>query len=242
MQGNHKSNQLKGSFQFKQFTIEPGEAGMPVSTDGVLLGAWAQLGENFHLLDIGTGTGLLALMCAQRQPDLTIEAIDIEETAIKSATRNIVSSPWKSRIQIKHSDLVAFTPRKKFDLIICNPPYFNSGETSKRESRAIARHTETLNHLSLLQHSKKLLCHHGKASFILPIDEGKLFIQHAKQEHWHLSRLCEVKPTERKPVHRLLIELSLEPSQCEYSNLTIRHGDEYSQQFIALTKEFYLKM
>ncbi|CAH0538798.1 tRNA1(Val) (adenine(37)-N6)-methyltransferase [Vibrio marisflavi CECT 7928] len=215
---------------------------MPVSTDGVLLGAWVNLLDSSNLIDIGTGTGLLSLMCAQRNEDIQILALDIEATAIQSARSNIENSSWKKQIQVQHGDILQFLPERTFDTIVCNPPYFNSGETAQDVSRAIARHTSSLGHLALIRHCKKILSSHGKANFILPIDEGRQFILLAEQEQWHVSRLCEVRPTEKKPVHRLLIELSLEPTRCEKSKLTIRNGNEYSQAFIDLTKEFYLKM
>lgn len=229
-------------FQFKQFSIEISQAGMPVSTDGVLLGAWAHLVDKGRLLDIGTGTGLLALMCAQRQHDIDIIAIDVEPTAYSAATHNVTRSPWHNRIQVLQQDFVTFLPKQMFDRIICNPPYFNTGVSSNNLQRASARHTSKLSHQDLIHHCKKVLSKHGRASFILPTEEGKQCIQLAENEGWYLSRLCEVKPNENKPVHRLMFELSVQPNECQHQHLTIRDKHGYSEDFVALTKDFYLKM
>lgn len=238
---NNKIHKTKG-FSFKQFSIEGGECGMPVSTDGVLLGAWCHLRNAAHILDIGTGTGLLALMCAQRQANATIWALDIEESAAVTAQINAANSPWAERIHIELGDINAVTYPVPFDVIVCNPPYFNSGEQSKTQQRATARHTDSLSHLALLTRCKALISAQGRASFILPVVEGEAFIQLAQQQGWSLSRLCRVKPTEQKAENRLLIELSLQACQTEYQQLTIRDTQGYSDDFIALTKDFYLKM
>ncbi|CAM4130357.1 tRNA1(Val) (adenine(37)-N6)-methyltransferase [Vibrio neonatus] len=234
-------------FQFKQFTIWGGHSGMPVSTDGVLLGAWATLSGHHHLLDIGTGTGLLTLMCAQRQPNLTLTGIDIDPHAIEAAQTNFSASPWADRITLQRHDVIAFSRDNlaKFDGIICNPPYFNSGEQSALASRATARHTATLSHPELLRCCGELLQDEGRASFILPSLEAEQFIEHAVAQQWQLTRLCKVKTTARKNHSRYLFELQLKGSEhtkTEQSELIIHQNEQYSAQFIALTQSFYLKM
>jgi len=229
-------------FDFKQFRIYGGHSGMPVSTDGVLLGAWAEISEAKQLLDIGTGTGLLSLMCAQRYLELSIEAIDIDDQAIKAAQVNFSRSPWPSRLTLHHGSVLEYTFTNKFDRIICNPPYFNSGEQANNPSRATARHTDSLTHSDLLDRCDQLLNNNGKANFVLPQVEGEQFIQLAQEQGWYLSRLCQVKPTERKQVTRLLIELQKKPTETLSESLTIHSDDGYSADFIALTKDFYLKM
>ncbi len=153
-----KSSTLKTkSFKFKQFSIEGGQSGMPVSTDGVLLGAWSFDHRPANILDIGTGTGLLALMCAQRFPHSQIEAIDIDEYAYMAASANVKASPWRDQITVRQLDILESKFDQCFEGIICNPPYFNSGEHSQHSQRATARHTHTLNHESLIQGQKKVL-------------------------------------------------------------------------------------
>ncbi len=237
-----KSNIETKGFTFKQFTIYAGNSGMPVSTDGVLLGAWAQAPEDGNLLDIGTGTGLLALMCAQRYSRLSIDAVEIETAALSIARKNFAASPWSQRLHLQQGDILALTFAQRFDAIICNPPYFNSGQTSEKIPRATARHTLTLDHQSLLWRCHALLKPDGKASFILPLTEGEQFIELAHQCGLHLTRCCRVKPSDKKPCHRLLLELSHSQAACQYEELVIQNSAGYTAQFITLTKNFYLKM
>ncbi|WP_394150817.1 tRNA1(Val) (adenine(37)-N6)-methyltransferase [Vibrio maritimus] len=230
-------------FQFKQFSIHDGNSGMPVSTDGVLLGAWARFHSSDTLLDIGTGTGLLTLMLAQRFIDAAITAVDIDETAIVDATYNIRQSPWQKRITVLHSDILAQPFEHTFDGIICNPPYFNSGETAKNSQRATARHTHSLSHEHLLDRCDKLLSKEGSASFVLPKVEGEQFISLAKHKGWHLNRICYVQATINKPCNRLLFTLTKRSEACDEERLIIHSASGgYSEDFIALTKDFYLKM
>ena len=238
---SNKNNQTKG-FRFKQFTIDGGQCGMPVSTDGVLLGAWADINNARRILDIGTGTGLLALMCAQRNLDAEIYAVDIEQTAAISAQLNVANSDWAKRIMIEQADITSVGYPDKFDAIICNPPYFNNGEQAKLQSRATARHTDTLSHQNLLERCQSLLNHYGKASFVLPVVEGEHFIQLAERLGFSLTRLCRVRPTPTKATNRLLIELSLISGDREDQQLIIRDKLGYTEAFIVLTKDYYLKM
>ncbi|EGA67339.1 tRNA1(Val) (adenine(37)-N6)-methyltransferase [Vibrio brasiliensis] len=230
------------SFEFKQFKIEGGYSGMPVSTDGVMLGAWIDLAGYKSLLDIGTGTGLLALMCAQRSHLLNIEAIDIEQNAIEAAQANFDASAWSDRLTLHHADVLKHPFKHSFEAIICNPPYFNSGEQAANSSRAVARHTSTLEHSRLLKRCWSLLSDNGCASFVLPIVEGEQFIDIAKTQGWQLKRHCSIQPTPNKPVSRILFELSKQPVTTHFEQLTIHQDNGYSAEFIDLTKDFYLKM
>ncbi|MBD1572798.1 tRNA1(Val) (adenine(37)-N6)-methyltransferase [Vibrio sp. S17_S38] len=235
------TNKMK-SFTFKQFSISRGHSGMAVSTDGVLLGAWAQLQNEHQILDIGTGTGLLALMCAQRSSQSQIHAIDIDEGATQAAQHNVTQSPWADRIQVQQGNITEAKFEKSFDRIICNPPYFTSGELALDHARAQARHTITLSHQALLTACKRNLTKKGKASFILPKVEGTAFIELALSQYWFLSRLCHVHTTSKKASYRLLLELTLIPTEIESSELVIHQDNQYSEAFITLTQAFYLKM
>ncbi|CAM2777718.1 tRNA1(Val) (adenine(37)-N6)-methyltransferase [Vibrio neptunius] len=238
-----KKNQLKTKdFSFKQFKIAGGHSGMPVSTDGVLLGAWCDIKQANTILDIGTGTGLLALMCAQRNPDSVIDAIDIDQHALLAAKENFASSPWLSRLTLLEGDVLNFPFVTSYDAIVCNPPYFNSGEHAQNQQRATARHTLTLSHEALLRQCFKLLSSDGRAWFVLPEAEGRMFISLAETLGWHLVGLCEVQPTAKKPVSRLLIQLGQHASNAKTERLIIQQDNGYSDEFVALTKAFYLKM
>ena len=238
----------RAPFKFKQFAISAHDAGMAVSTDGVLLGAWNSLNGVESVLDIGTGTGLLALMTAQRNPHASIVAIDVEPSAIQAATHNIEISPWAQRIELYQQDVTALTlpalslPNAGADCIICNPPYFDAGESSKNAARASARHTVTLSHTRLAKACQRLLNEGGHASFILPHSEGLRFIDNLKDTGMSLSRITYVKTTPTKPVSRLLIECTKQDAKTYESQLVIQKNGHYSDAFIDLTRAFYLKM
>ncbi|MGF1738201.1 tRNA1(Val) (adenine(37)-N6)-methyltransferase [Photobacterium satsumensis] len=234
-------------FTFKQFHVNDHGCGMPVSTDGVLLGAWAALPRTGPILDIGTGSGLLALMAAQRTTgqDNPITAIEIDSGAAVAAQRNFTDSPWAERISMAHQTVQAWAcqqPSGSVDAIVCNPPYFNHGEQADCQARAAARHTDTLPHHELLAAIRQLLSPAGSASLILPVYEGEQLIKAARAHQLYCQRLCTVKTTERKDPSRLLIALGLSPSPCQTEQLVIHQDGQYSEGFIALTRAFYLKM
>ncbi|WP_231897915.1 tRNA1(Val) (adenine(37)-N6)-methyltransferase [Vibrio tapetis] len=237
-----KKTAITKDFNFKQFSIYGGMSGMPVSTDGILLGAWSTIEKSENILDIGTGTGLLSLMCAQRNQQAKITAIELDDHAYEAATHNFSHSPWQERLCLKHQNILTWQPEVTFDHIICNPPYFNHGEQARLQQRAAARHTDTLPHDKLLLKAWGLLSVEGRASFILPKMEGDQFIQLATSQGWSLTRYCEVKTSTRKPVSRLLFELSKKPSETLINELVIHTKEQYSDDFISLTHDFYLKM
>ncbi|QIL85012.1 methyltransferase [Vibrio sp. HDW18] len=238
-----KTNKLiNKSFQFKQFSIQEGQCGMPVSTDGVLLGSWAFSTPPATILDIGCGTGLLSLMCAQRFSLAVITAIDIEASAYQATELNRKNSPWAARITSQQADILDWQPLTRFAAIICNPPYFTSGASAQQPVRATARHTLGLSHPALIARLPQLLTSDGVASFILPKSEGEQFIALAQQAGLYLGRYCQVQATASKPVHRLLFELHRSPFISQATELVIQQHGAYSEPFCQLTRDFYLKM
>lgn len=240
-------------FTFKQFHINAFDCGMPVSTDGILLGAWADIQESRHILDIGSGSGLLSIMCAQRNAIAEITGVEIESNAFQATSKNYNKSPWKQRLHSIHIDIKDFveqsiTEGTRFESIICNPPYFNDGEQAHDKQRAIARHTSTLSHSDLLKYCELLLEDNGKAHLVLPKKEGEAFIKLLSEPRYNnqlkLMRLTDVKTTFNKPVSRILIELIKQKAQPEIKReqIIIHNEDTYSAEFIRLTKDFYLKM
>ncbi|WP_024610018.1 methyltransferase [Pseudoalteromonas sp. TB64] len=229
-------------FAFKQFKVEHERCAMKVSTDGILLGAWANLSNTKSLLDIGTGTGLLALMCKQRNPELAITAVEIDKSAYAQALQNVASSPWPN-INIKHQTIQSFSSDILFDVVISNPPYFNHSLKGNNAARNTARHTDGLSFEELINAFKRLSHNKSRFSLILPSVEGVLFIELASQNGLYLNTHCQVKATPNKDVSRSLMTFSYIDGDFSESTLCIREIDNsYSVDYTALCKAFYLKM
>ena len=237
----------KKPFLFKQFRIFHDECAMKVGTDGVLIGAWTDVIDAKSVLDIGTGTGLIAIMMAQKNSIANIDAIDIDNDAYHQALKNVDFCPWKDRISIYHKSIQDFIDEKsatKYNAIVCNPPFFNAGTASKVSNRQIARHTNTLSYDDLIDAVCELLAKDGKFSLILPRLEGIEFQEIAKTKGLYLARLTEVQSKKEKPVERLLMEFQREEKQMVKSQLIIQYEsrNDWTPDYIALTKAFYLKM
>ena len=232
----------KVMFQFKQFTIEQELCAMKVGTDGVLLGAWAQGGR--RVLDVGTGTGIIALMLAQRYPEAQVVAIDIDEGAVRQARQNVAQSPFSGRVEVLRKSVQEFDGVNGFygrdgfygyDAIISNPPFFIDSLAAPDEQRNVARHTQTLTYTELMQTAWRLLSDEGELSVVVPFDYRKRMEDEAIFVGFFPCRVCAVKTTERKPAKRYLLSFKKHPCRCEQEQLTI--GSEMYQK---LTKEFYL--
>lgn len=233
-------------FEFKQFRIDQDGSAMKVGTDGVLLGAWADISEANTILDIGTGTGLIAMMAAQRTNEKTvIDAVEIEESSYQQALSNFANCPWASRINAYHSSFQDFCQSQgaKYDAIVSNPPYFLNGLNAKEESRTKARHADHLPFEELIAGSIKLLSEKGTLSVVLPVEEGELFIRLARLSGFCLKRKVSVLPNPGKPAKRYLLEFSVQTCDLQISDLRVENGQRhvYSPEYIALTKDFYLK-
>lgn len=229
-------------FTFKQFKVEHDQCAMKVSTDGILLGAWVKLNGAKSLLDIGTGTGLLALMCKQREPILNITAVEVDEAAYKQAQQNIAKSPWPT-ITLAHTSIQAFKQSTSFDVVISNPPYFNNSLKGDNDARNTARHTDGLSFNELIDAYMRLSHEHSCFNVILPSTEAGLFIELAKQNGLYLNAHCQVKATPSKVFSRSLMRFSTLKTVPEQSQLCIRdEQNNYSHEYIALCKAFYLKM
>ena len=218
-------------FQFKQFTICQDWCAMKVGTDGVLLGAWANGGK--RILDAGTGTGIIALMMAQRYPNAVVTAIDIDEGAVKQAQQNVAQSPFAQQITVLHNTLQEH--QGEYDAIISNPPFFIDSLAAPDEQRNVARHTQTLTYTELMQAAWRLLSDEGELSVVVPFDYRKRMEDEAIFVGFFPSKVCAVKTTERKPAKRYLLSFKKHPCRCEQEQLTI--GSERYQE---LTKDFYL--
>ncbi|MFS1424501.1 tRNA1(Val) (adenine(37)-N6)-methyltransferase [Shewanella sp. 10N.286.48.B5] len=247
-------------FSFKQFHIDDSRCGMPVSTDGVMLGAWANIEHSRTILDIGAGSGLLTLMAAQRAHQqassaIKIVAVELDDLAAQDCLHNIANCPWAEMIEFHHGAIQDFSAQHLvqykaklsplFDSIICNPPYFDNGPQSKQQQRATARHTESLSFSELLKNIALLLAPNGAASLILPVESEARFTDALTQTSLAISKRVSISTVINKPARRLLLELKHQPNidTIEHSSLVISdNSGQYSQQMITLCREFYLKL
>ena len=232
-------------FTFKQFHIDHSKCAMKVGTDGTLIGAWASTpyGE-CTILDIGTGTGLIAIMAAQRAQQAQVIGIDIDSDCIEQALENVAASPWSDRISIIHKPLQEFTSSKGLDVIISNPPYFVDSLTSPDEKRTTARHTTTLSFNDLCDGVVRLLAPDGTFALILPPTEAERFLSDARGRLF-LKRRCDVWSTPDSGIKRVMMELQLQPPTelPEVEKLIIEDSGPmgYSAEYRQLTRDFYLK-
>ena len=235
-------------FHFKQFSIHHDRCAMKIGTDGVLLGAWTPLHAAKNILDIGTGTGVIAIMLAQRsQVNVVIDAIEIDQAAYDQAKENINNCKWSHQITALHSPLQNFSKShaEKYDLIVSNPPFFLQGSKPLIENRKQARHADTLSHDDLITHSKYMLKETGLLSIILPFEEGTNFIRAAKNLGLYCQHYVAVKPKINKPVERLLLSFSKsQPIEMIKEKLTIQYEqrNDYTPEYTMLTKDFYTIM
>lgn len=230
-------------FRFKQFTVFHDRCAMKVGTDGVLLGAWANITSAEAILDIGTGTGLVALMLAQRSPAL-IDAVEIDAAAWSQARENVLRSPWSDRIQVYHSslqDYVVSCPRR-YDLIVSNPPFFAKAYKAAELSRTLARHSDFLQPLDLLQGAQKLLTEQGKLVLIYPTEEAEIFVEKAELLGFYLQQKLSVKPKSKGVIKRILLELGQQKQPVQETQIALESARHiYTPEFIDLIKDFYLK-
>jgi len=237
---------LTKPFQFKQFTIQQDKTAMKVGTDGVLLGAWVKLQDEFNsILDVGSGTGLIALMLAQRSYAESIDAIELNEDAYEQTVENFENSNWGDRLFCYHASFQQFVEEIEdtYDLIISNPPFYTSTFKKLPSDRAMARHSESLSFTELLQGTSKLLSETGTCAFIIPFEEEENFIEIANQNNLYPNRITRVKGNERTEIKRTLLQLTKVETAIETNELIIeieRHN--YTPKYIDLVKEFYVKM
>lgn len=230
-------------FKFQKFTVYHDQCAMKVGTDGVLLGAWVDVSNATNGLDIGTGTGLISLMMAQRSSSLNIMAIDIDDSAIDQAKTNINQSPYHNRITTQKVPLQELPSDNKYDLIVSNPPFFNDSLKSSDNQRNLARHTDSLPLEDLLESASKLLTNRGKLSLIYPHEYKERLISLAPQYNLSISRLTDVYPTPTSPPKRILIELSRENLPTCENKLVIEESRHiYSADFKVLVEDFYLNV
>lgn len=234
-----------GYFQFKRFMVRQERCAMKVGTDGTLLGAWARGGQ--RILDIGTGTGLIALMMAQRCPEARLTAVDIDEDAVLQARENVAASSFADRISVLHADIRTanltggLSPCEAFDAIVVNPPYFNDSLTCPDDQRTTARHTSTLSYRELMEATVRLLADDGELSVVIPFDCKARLESEAALAGLSKCRECSIRTTPRKAPRRYLLAFRKHPAELEMTDGVLETmPGERSPWYHELTKEFYL--
>ncbi len=232
-------------FQFKQFAINDDRCAMKVGTDGILLGAWANSNTPTRILDIGTGTGLVAMMLAQRFSEAKVDAIEIDRAAYEQAMDNFRVGPFRDRLESIHGCVRAYNTGRRYSLIACNPPWFSDSLKPDTSARSMARHDDTLSSTDLIDVIRNLLADGGTYCTILPIREGKAFIHVANKAGLRCRRCCEVRPNNNKPPKRMLLEFVKNPTKvttvCESLVVETMRRHEYTPAYRALTRDFYLQ-
>lgn len=236
-------------FRFKKFTVNHSQSSMPVSMDSIILGAWTEVALEGEVLDVGTGCGLLALMCAQRMPDVRIKAIDIDELSIKEAAYNISISPWNNRIATELVDISAFVNSSRkdyFDLIISNPPFYHVGLKNPITARQMARHDSSLSPLSLIDYSAPLIKYDGRISLIAPTEREPEILRQARLNNLTLYRWCKIKHRNGLPFKRTLFEF-IKLKKTDFTGfiepdilIITDKGGKYSEEFKDLCRDFYI--
>lgn len=233
-------------FKFKQFTVVQDKCAMKIGTDGVLLGAWTSIKQQpFSILDIGSGTGVISLMLAQRCHAELIDAIEIDDDAYEQCIENFENSSWNDRLFCYHASLEEFVEEidDKYDLIVSNPPFYSDDYKSDNAQRDMARFQDALPFEHLIESVTQLLSEFGVFSAIIPFKEEEAFIGLAKDFGLFNNRLTRVKGNPNSEIKRSLLEFSFTKDKVETNELIIeteRH--QFTQDYINLTKDFYLKM
>lgn len=233
-------------FKFKQFTVNQDGCAMKIGTDAVFLGAWASLEHHPNsILDIGAGTGVLALMLAQRSNAEIIDAIEIDDSAYEQCVGNFENSSWSDSLFCYHASLDEFVDEidDKYDLIISNPPFYSDDFKTKNKQRDLARFNDTMPFKHLVESVSKLLSDKGRFSVIIPLKEEAHFTGLASVVKLFPNRILHVKGNPSSEIKRSLIEFSFKEQRVKTEELIIetsRH--QYTKEYINLTKNFYLKM
>lgn len=232
-------------FRFKQFTVWHDQCAMKVGTDGVLLGALASPKTGLRFLDVGTGSGLIAMMLAQRFPKARIDAIDIDEDAINQAKTNIDKSIFANRIEVSLRDFCEMrSSLTMYDLIVSNPPFYTENTSCPDRQRDIARHADSLPFATLARNASEMLSENGVFTVVIPTQNASDFIQECSYCGMFLSERTDIQTTPRKDVKRCILAFTKKCSNnSKISTLMMRteYGD-WSEEYKQLTKDFYLNL
>lgn len=240
-----KQDYRRGGFTFKQFFVAHDRCAMKVGTDGVLLGAWAPVINAKYALDIGSGSGLIALMLAQRNETLRVDAVELDALAAEQANDNFTGSQWSERLSVINQDIIEFSEKSenKYDLIVSNPPYFEPAVSCRDEKRDQARYTSTLTHEVLLECAKNCLSEAGIFCLVLPYDIGIKVEKIGIESGWFSAYHIDIKDKKETENHRVLLGLKRKECSTKNATLILKEGlkNEYTAEFQKLIRDFYLK-
>lgn len=230
-------------FQFKQFTVHQDRCAMKVSTDACIQGAWTPMHEPIAtVLDLGTGTGLLSLMLAQRHGQIQIDAIELDEQTAIQARENFIESPWGERIYTIHADGRTYPFTRLYDMVICNPPFFNNSLLGDNYQRNNVRHTLSLSYEDVFQIIQRALKPDGYASVLLPSAEHEVWRRIVEGGGWFFSNMLHVSPKPGMPHNRVVSVCTPKNTESQTRELQIYNADNTHTAFFAeLMKPFYLK-
>jgi len=236
-------------FQFKQFTVQQDRCAMKVCTDACLFGAFISTNQlvspddpsaSFPCLDIGTGTGLLSLMLAQKNPKALIDAVEIDAQAAAQATENFAASPWKDRLRCINTDILSFSPEKKYTFIFSNPPFFEDDLRSADARKNNAKHDTVLHLARLVQRAQELLSEKGVFAALLPGHRVDYFIEAAAEQGLALLQKVWVKQTDKHGHFRGIVFVGHRTANSSESVICIKNEETYSPEFVELLKDYYL--
>lgn len=229
-------------FQFKQFTIHQDRCALKVGTDGVVLGAWASVENAKRILDIGTGTGLLALMAAQRNAEAWIDAVEIDDASAVQAAENVTASPWADRVRVHRMDVRRLRASDPYDLILCNPPFY-AGEMDSPDARTgVAKHGGELTFAQLVEAVRTLLADDGRFACIIPLNREAELLELAESAWLGVERRCVLRYLEGRPPKRVLLELVRGGGIAVEEELTVEHAPgAFTEAYRTLLKDFMLK-
>ncbi|HRH71223.1 MAG TPA: methyltransferase [Flavobacteriales bacterium] len=232
----------KPSFRFKQFTIQQDRCALKVGTDGVLFGAWVNYRGAERILDIGTGTGVLALIAAQRAPNASVDAVEIDDASAEQAAGNAAASPWSDRVRVHRMDVRRMNVSEPFDLILCNPPYYAGYSPAADERVGVAKHSDELLFPDLIAAVGRLLAQRGRFALIIPLNREAEFSALAGAIGLGPIRRCVVKYVAHRPAKRVLLELSREGGPVREERLTIENTGpfDYTPEYRALISDLML--
>ena len=241
----HDKHNMTTPFRCKQFTVHHDQCAMKIGTDAILLGAWAAAVEPQRILDIGTGSGIIALMLAQRFPAANVTALEIDAAACDQARGNFAASLFCDRLTLTRSAVQDFYPSHNFDLIVCNPPYFDRNSKPSDSARTMARHSDSLPLIELAAAASRLMGPGGVLNVILPIAQALAFASTATVHDLHCHCVCAVRPTPTSPPKRQLLGFSNRPPEqdvCAQEIVTEVARHQYSDDYRRLAKEFLLRL